>query len=409
MISEQAVVGPDAVGPGFLGDVVALPEGDSIYRCMQCGTCSASCPLGDVLEYGPRQIILKARCGAIADVLASPSVWMCVGCYTCSSRCPRGIDLTDTIWPAVRDHALQEGFQPPAELQTAFQNLYMYGNVLGQSPRKRLDWAKGLDVDVRDLSKDPQRVDVLWLVGCYPSYYARNRPVSRGFARILTALGLSWGVLGKKEKSLGDCDRLFGEEGLFETLVESNRELFEQQRFGQLVLLDPHSFRALQQFYPRYGVDVLAQHYVTFLVEHIERLREMFTRRLDVMVTYHDNCCVGRRCDEFEAPRALLEAIPGVRLVEMERNRENALCCGGGGGGMWLDAHIKEHGGRRLSDDRIAQAAATGADILAVSCPYELSRFEDSAKVRGVEDRIQVRDIIELMVESMEIGEEQAS
>jgi heterodisulfide reductase subunit C len=96
MISEQAVVGPDAVGPGFLDDVVALPEGDTIYRCMQCGTCSASCPLGDVLEYGPRQIILKARCGAIGDVLASPSVWMCVGCYTCSSRCPRGIDLTDT-------------------------------------------------------------------------------------------------------------------------------------------------------------------------------------------------------------------------------------------------------------------------------------------------------------------------
>ena len=111
----------------------------------------------------------------------------------------------------------------------------------------------------------------------------------------------------------------------------------------------------------------------------------------------------------FDAPRDLLQAIPGIKLVEMVRNRENALCCGGGGGGMWLDAHIAEHRGRRLSDDRVKMAAATVADTLAVSCPYELSRFEDSAKVLSLESRLVVRDIIELLAESMGIAEDRGS
>ncbi len=390
----------------FLEQLLALPDGESILSCMQCGTCAGACPLGHAMEYPPRRMILQARVGDMSPVLSSPSVWMCVGCYTCTLRCPREIDLTDTLWPAVRDEALQEGMQPPAELQAAFQNLYMYGNVLGQSPRKRLKWADGLDVPVLDLTKNPQPVDIIWLVGCYPSYYPRNQVVSREFARILTALEVSWGVLGVKEKSLGDCDRLFGEEGLFETLVESNNELFERHQFKELILLDPHSFRALQQFYPRYGVDIPAQHYVTYLAERLDQLRPLLKNPVEATVTYHDNCCVGRRCACFDAPREILEAIPGVKLVEMARNKDNALCCGGGGGGMWLDAHIVEHGGHRLSDERVRQAAETGANVLAVSCPYELSRFEDSAKVDGLDDQLVVRDIIELLAESMGLSEE---
>jgi Fe-S oxidoreductase len=285
----------------------------------------------------------------------------------------------------------------------------MYGNVLGQSPRKRLAWAKGLDVPIRDLSKQAEPVDVLWLVGDYPSYYPRNHKVSRAFARILTALGVRFGVLGKKEKSLGDCDRLFGEEGLFEMLVESNRELLARHEFRELVMLDPHSFRAMQQFYPKYDAEFPAQHYVTYLHERRGQLEPLLENPVDCTVTYHDNCCVGRRCGCYDPPRELLSMIPGVQLLEMERNRDNTLCCGGGGGGMWLDGHITEHGGRRLSDDRVKMAVATGADTLAVSCPYELSRFEDSAKVLGVENRLAVRDIIELLVESMGLAEEGTS
>jgi len=386
-----------------------ITEGDPVLGCMQCGTCGGSCPLGYAMEYPPRQMILQTRSGNLDKVLHSPSLWMCVGCYTCTFRCPRGIELTDALWPLMRDKALQEGIQPPAELQAAFQNIFKYGNSLGESPRKRTGWAKGLDVGVRDLSKEPAPVEVLWIVGDYPAYYPRNQVATRAFARILTALGVRWGVLGNKEKSIGDCERLYGEEGLFETLVEYNRKLLDGCQFETLLVTDPHSFRALQKHYPAFGAVYPVEHYTTFLADRLEKLQPLLTREVKATVTYHDNCCVGRRCACFDPPRKLLEAIPGVKLVEMERNREYSLCCGGGGGGMWLDAHIVEHGGRRLSDERVEEAARTGADVLAVSCPFELSRFEDSVKVVGLEGKLLVRDIIELLAESMDLGEKEKS
>lgn len=378
-------------------------DGDPALGCIQCGMCTGSCPLGDVMEFPPRQLILQARSGNLDAILSSPSLWMCVACYTCSSRCPRGIELADDLWPALREKAMLEGIQPPSELQDTFQNIFKYGNTLGESPRKRLKWADNLDVPLRDLSKDPAPVEVLWLVGDYPSYYPRNQVVSREFARILTALGVSWGVLGNKEKAVGDCDRLFGEEGLFEKLVEDNKALLDKQEFEKLVVLDAHAYRAMEHFYPRFGAEYPVEHYTSFLADRLQQLGPLLTGTVEKTVTYHDNCCTGRRAGMYEQPRALLEAIPGVKLVEMIRNREDSLCCGGGGGGMWLDGHIVENGGERLSDRRVRMAAETGADALAVSCPFELSRFEDSAKVAGLEGKLEVRDIVELLAESMNL------
>ena len=279
---------------------------------------------------------------------------MCIGCYTCSNRCPRAIELTDGLWPALRDKAMQNGVQPPVELQDAFQSVFKYGNCLGESPRKRMAWADKLDVPVRDLSKEPTAVEVLWLVGDYPAYYPRNRVVTRAFARILTALGVRWGVLGNKERTIGDCDRLFGEEGLFESLVEYNRGLLDGHQFEKIVTLDPHSYRSLERFYPKFGAKYPVEHYTTFLADRMDQLKGLLAKPVEATVTYHDNCCVGRRYDCFDPPRALLGAIPGVKLVEMAHCRENSLCCGGGGGGMWLDGHIAAKGGQRLSDRRDA-------------------------------------------------------
>ena len=121
-------------------------DAKSPLGCMQCGLCAASCPLGEFMEFPPRKLILQINAGNLDKVLASPSLWMCVGCYLCSHRCPRDIELTDGLWPALRDRAMQQGFQPPAELQETFQNIFKYGNALGKSPRQRLDWAKDLEV-----------------------------------------------------------------------------------------------------------------------------------------------------------------------------------------------------------------------------------------------------------------------
>ena len=141
-------------GAELLKQLGKAGDGKSPLGCMQCGLCAASCPLGHAMEFPPRKLILQAASGHLDKVLASPSLWMCVACYMCSKRCPRGIELTDGLWPALRDAAMQQGFQPPAELQETFQNVFKYGNILGRSPRQRMDWAKDLDVRVLDLSKE---------------------------------------------------------------------------------------------------------------------------------------------------------------------------------------------------------------------------------------------------------------
>lgn len=386
-----------------LQDLPLPPSRQTFLHCMQCGSCTGSCPLGPAMEYPPRQLILQARSGKLRKVMESPSLWMCVGCYVCSLRCPRSIELTDALWPALRDRAMQEGIQPPGELQEAFHNIHLYGNSLGKSPRRRTRWAEGLDVPVRDLSRDPSPTDVLWIVGDYPSFYPRNQVVARQFAQILTALEVDWAIVGNKERTLGDCERLYGEEGLFESLVEYHRDLLEELQFNLIVTLDPHGYRALRHYYPRWGVHFPVQHAANFLADRLDQLKPLLTKPIERTITYHDNCCAGRRYGNFDAPRDLLRAIPGVELVEMDHHRETALCCGGGGGGMWLDSHIAAHGGPRLSDQRVREAATAQADILAVSCPFELSRFEDSAKVTGFEDQIQVRDIVELLAQSMDL------
>jgi heterodisulfide reductase subunit C len=146
-------------GAELLEQLGACGDGKSPQGCMQCGLCAASCPLGPAMEFPPRNLILQASAGNLDRVLASPSLWMCVACHTCSKRCPRGIELADALWPALRDAAMQQGFQPPAELQETFQNIFKYGNTLGRSPRTRLEWAKDLDVRVLDLSKESRPVE----------------------------------------------------------------------------------------------------------------------------------------------------------------------------------------------------------------------------------------------------------
>lgn len=274
-----------STGSQLLENVAKTQDGKSPLGCMQCGLCAASCPLGPAMEYPPRKLLLELSSGNLEPLLASPSLWMCVACYTCSSRCPRGIELTDRLWPALRDQAMQSGFQPPAELQETLQSLFKYGNSLGKSPRQRLDWAKGLEVPVLDLSRDRQPVDALCLIGCYPSYYPRNKPVARAFARILHRLDVQWGVLGVKEKAIGECDRLFGEEGLFEKLVEENRALFDAQEFDEIVALDPHAYLALHKYYPRFGAWYPVKHYTMFLAERLEQLKPLLKRPIEATAT----------------------------------------------------------------------------------------------------------------------------
>jgi len=386
-----------------LDNLMLTTEGRAVLSCIQCGTCAGTCPYGEVMDFPPRRIIGMLRAGLLEEVYTSDSLLSCVACYSCKAKCPRHIDLTGVLLPLVKEQVLTHRPEMPSELQKALENMHRYGNPMGESPRKRANWVKTAGVPVRVFSEDWRPADVLWIVECYTSYYPRGQDNTRATAKIFQALGVDFAILGNEEKCAGECGRLSWESGLFSTLMEYNMGVFAKYKFNRIVTSEPHAYDAFKHRYPAIGFNYQLEHTTPFLARHLGRLKPLLRKKLGYTVTYHDSCCLGRHNSFYEEPRALLGAIPGIKLVEMTHNRINTLCCGGGGGGMWLDTYYKTKGYERLSEKRVKEAAATGADVLAISCPYEVFRFEDAVKVLGYEKKMVVRDIVELLAEAMEV------
>ena len=384
-----------------LETLLQTPDGKRILTCIQCGTCAGTCPYGEYMDFPPRRIINMLRRGRIEEVFKSDSMLRCVACYACMSKCPRGIRLSDVLLPLVKEQTLINQPEIPAELQKTLQNTLRYGNPMGESSRKRVAWKVTAKVPVPVMAELERPVDVLWFVECYTAYYGRGQDNSRATAKLLNALGIDFAILGNEEKCAGDCGQLTWESGLFETLTDYNMEIFKKYKFNRLITGDAHAYNAFRIRYPMYGFDYHVDHTHMLLAEKLEQLKPKLTKKLNYTVTYHDSCCLGRRAGMYDEPRALLRAIPGVKLVEMVHNRANAICCGGGGGGMWLDTFFKSKNMERLSERRVKEAIATGADVLAVSCPYEIFRFEDALKVIPHDKPMIVRDVVELLAESL--------
>ena len=380
-----------------LDRVAALPGGESLEWCYGCGKCVPVCPVDLVGEYGPRKIHRRTQTGT--NLLESADLWLCTTCGNCLRVCPKEVDMMQ-IMPAARAAAVGQS-TVPGELQDVFEKTFRYGNCLGQNARRRHAWTRGAGVPVRVLADEPGPVDVLFYVEDYWSYHPRGQQAAQAMARVLSALGIDWAILGAEEKTLGDSQRMAGEKGLFEALMEDVVATLDKYEFSRIVTPDPHGFNALVKEYPKHGHRYDVLHYTQLLAPLVDQLE--LTVPVERTVTFHDPCYLGRHHGEYDAPRRLIEAIPGIRLTEMSRCRENGYCCGGGGGGMWLDGFTASHTTERLSERRVREAAATGADVLAVCCPYEVSRFEDAAKSTGNE-QLQVKDIIELIDEAMGHG-----
>jgi Fe-S oxidoreductase len=392
MFEQRVIWDYDTAGFEKIG---ALPGGESLEWCYGCGKCVPVCPVDLVGEYGPRKIHRKVQTGM--DLFHDPDLWLCTTCMNCLRVCPKEVNMIK-IMPAVREVAVGEG-HVPAELQDVFEKTFRYGNCLGENARRRHAWTKKAGVPVRVLSDaDPGPVDVLVWVEDYWSYHPRGQQAAQAFARVATALGVDWAIVGPEEKTVADSQRLAGEKGLFEAMMEDVVATLAKYQFDRIVTPDPHAYNAFTKIYPQYGHTYEVLHYTQLLAPLVNRAE--FVKDVDLDLTFHDPCYLGRHGGEYDAPRVLLKAIPGVNLIEMERSRENGYCCGGGGGGMWLDGFTANHTSERLSERRVREAAETGAKALAVCCPYEVSRFEDGVKSTGNEG-MRVPDIIELLDEAM--------
>lgn len=396
--TDEKTAGPLPLTPD-VSFIEALTEraGDSFKACYQCGTCSAVCPFEFAGTQLPRKEMLLAQWGMKDELFDSANLWICTTCGNCARVCPREVDIPGTIRAARDIYLLEKGVSP--ELQTALESTSRHGNPLGMPARKRADWAKEAGVEVPIMGKLERPVDVLLFTECYWSYHPRGVMAAQAFARTLAALEVDFAILGIEERCVADSQRLAGEMGLFEEAAEKNIATLQKYEFARLVTPDPHAFNAFKNLYPEYGGSWEVQHYTQMLASMIDQMKlgEIPSRK----VTFHDPCYLGRHNGEFEAPRALLQAIPGIDLIEMGHCRQNGYCCGGGGGGMWNSGFVAEHVDGRLAEVRVREAVSTGAELLAVCCPFEVSLFEDAVKNTGNEGKLEVRDIIELLDESL--------
>lgn len=384
----------------FKDSLFEVQDGENIQACLQCASCSGVCPFGFAMDFPPGRMIAWMRAGILDEMLQSDSVWMCVSCYACTEICPKDIPVTLALMTRAKEEALLAG-NVPTELQSALEFSQQYSNPLGESSRKRAAWTEDLDFEVPIARKAKRPFDYLWFVGDYASYHPRVKKVSQALARVFHLLGIDYCILGPDEHSDGDSQRLAGEGGLFEMLAEKNAKMLSRVDFKEIITTDPHAYNALKNEYPKLGIEYPVRHYTELLVELLDQITPLLKEADPARVAYHDPCYLGRVNKIYDAPRQLIEAIPGLELVEMAHNRSTSLCCGGGGGGMWLDGFRWEKAESRLSEWRIREAAAIEADILALACPYEPPRFEDAAKNIPGAENILVKDIAELLDEAL--------
>jgi len=400
MIVMMEVSQPISFNEKFLASLYEVVDGERIRTCLQCGTCSGICPFGYLMDFPPGLMITALRAEMFQEVMNTDSAWMCVSCYACTQFCPSKIPLTAGLMTHTKEELLLAG-RVPSELQSALENSQRYGNPMGESPRKRADWITGIEPKVTIMGMAKRPVDVLWFVGDYASYHPRVQLITKAVARIFNALGVDFGILGPEENSDGDSQRLAGERGLFEMLAEKNGRVFGKYKFNEIITTDPHAYNALKNIYPELGISYPVRHYTQFLADRLEQLKPLLKNELNINAVYHDPCYLGRANGIYDEPRALLQAVPGLKLLELPHNYANSLCCGGGGGGMWLDGFQWEKAHVRMSEWRVREALTSGADILAVACPYEPPRFEDAIKTVKEANRLVVRDIAELLNEAM--------
>jgi len=372
-------------------DVIKESGGDAFKLCYQCGLCDTVCPWNRVRTFSMRKIVRQATFGLTE--IESEEMWLCTTCGRCPQRCPRGVKIIE-CGVSLRRIATEYGvFPAPVKpVRTASGSLVGEGNPLGEEREKRADWAKGLSVKTFE-----EGMDVLYFPGCYLSYDPRLKKVAAATANILNKAGIDFGILGTKENCCGESIRKTGDEDLFKRLARENIKTFIDNGVNKILVSSPHCFHTFKNEYPEFKVNFEVVHISQFLLELIHEGRLEFTEEYGKKITYHDPCYLGRHNGIYDEPREVLKKIPGLELIEMPDSLEDSLCCGGGGGRIWMETPK----GERFSDLRLEQAMEVGAEVLVTSCPYCITNFEDSRLTLDVVEKIEVKDITEVIQDAI--------
>ncbi len=397
------------------------------YTCTECGRCTSVCPAnttGKLLN--PKLIVTKIRkrtteLGPIVtegkteeiphplvpDFISPQELWACTTCMACVQECPVMIDHVTSIIDMRRNLVMMES-DFPEELNTVFRNLENNESPWAFGANERNDWIDELS-DELDKEGKPNSLkklsnigsaddlDVVFWSGCMGAFDTRYRNATKSFAQIMNEAGVKYGVLGSEEKCTGDPARRLGNEYLFSTFAQQNAETLKRYNVKKVVTACPHCMHSLKNEYTEFGVNLDVQHHTEFISDLITSGKIKPKNEIKETVTYHDSCYLGRYNDIYDAPRKTLDNIPGLNIVEMDKNRDKGMCCGAGGGRMFLE----EHEGKRVNIERTEQALKTGATTIAAACPFCMTMMTDGIKEKGKTEEVKIKDISEIVLESL--------
>ncbi|HVR88098.1 MAG TPA: (Fe-S)-binding protein [Candidatus Limnocylindria bacterium] len=386
------------------------------YTCTECGRCSDNCPAlatGKALD--PQKIVLDLRDLLLREgdqLLKDPTaagtppahqlatkpeeLWACTTCAACVEQCPVTIEHIDKIVDMRRYLTMQEAAAPP-EAQRAMTNIERAGNPWGEAASTRADWAAGRGVPT--FAEKPD-AEYLYFVGCAASFDRRNQRVAKALARILGAAGVSFAILGTEETCNGDPARRMGNEYLWQQQAQRNIETFAAYKVRKVIASCPHCFNTIANEYPQLGGRYEVVHALQLVQDLISEGRIAFSGGETETVAYHDPCYLGRHNGIYEDPRAVMDALPGVELMEIEpHHRERGFCCGAGGGRMWME----EQPGQRVNHRRVEQILAAGEAQgtqpakVASGCPFCLIMLEEGVGAKGIQEQLRPVDVLELV------------
>ena len=382
------------------------------YACIQCSRCQDACPAYETgKELSPsameinKRYFLNENVNSLANgesidkaltewMLTEEAAWSCTTCGYCVEVCPVGNEPMIDILRARQDLVMMESKFPKDAMET-FEKIENYGNPWGLSPQDRENWMEGFDVP---LMREKKNADVLYWAGCSGAYDSRGRDISQSVANIMNEAGVDYACLGNEETCTGDSARRIGNEYLFQTMAEQNKETFDQYNFKKIVTQCPHCFTTLKNDYAEMGIELDVVHHSQFIDELINEKKIQPKPYIDEDITFHDPCYLGRHNNEYDAPRNVLQSVlKEGKIKEMEQSKSESFCCGAGGGNMWYE--IKT--GDRINQNRVGQAVDTNAKTIAAACNFCNIMLEDGVKTTGNEENIKVIDIAEMVSKSL--------